>query len=599
MNIQSDITYEDLSQKRQANKKRRQMASSLRDARNKVLQNAGVGSREFEYELLQTFVRNELSSAFTIPFFAIIIAISCTLWAPINQISMWLICVFISKGIVLSLCWNFRKIPKEQAKTQEWRRKITAAEFLYAVTWSSIAFFDTSYNANQAYFFIFAAIVVMVAMRMMFASTVLSIVYICTIPMTFALTLRFLVADDMFYWTMAAMAIGIHLYFFVLVKSLHKNVLDMFAYRAEKDLLIAEIEEAKVFSDEARRQAEDANYAKSRFLATMSHELRTPLNAILGFSEVMKDEVLGPHQTKAYKGYANDIHESGQHLLKLINDILDLSRIEAGRYTLNEELLRLSDIVEDCTRLMKLRAESKNLELVEDFEDDEVKLWSDERTIRQIYLNLLSNAIKFTPSLGKITIHIALDDNGELILSVRDTGPGIPEEEIPVVLSNFGQGSLAHTTAEGGSGLGLPIVKGLIEMQGGTFKLESELRKGTIATLRFPAKRVTRVLPQISIHPEDKVEHDSSEQIDDQHSYLSLLKQTFESKPPQLRKQKPASEENSAPSEQHSHTIRKKKNIKNQVPSSEDLERLAYNEAITQEHSSNERTSELEEKSKS
>ena len=152
-----------------------------------------------------------------------------------------------------------------------------------------------------------------------------------------------------------------------LAKGLNSTALAMLEFRAEKDALIAEIEEEKSISDEARRRAEAANIAKSRFLATMSHELRTPLNAILGFSEVMKCELLGPMQNENYKEYAGNIHDSGRHLLQLINEILDLSRIEAGRYELHEEPVRLTDIVEDCLRLLMLRAESKGLQVVLEF----------------------------------------------------------------------------------------------------------------------------------------------------------------------------------------------------------------------------------------
>src|SRR6185312_15160908 len=179
-----------------------------------------------------------------------------------------------------------------------------------------------------------------------------------------------------------------------------------------KDALIGELEQAKAISDEARRRAEAANIAKSRFLAQMSHELRTPLNAILGFSEVMKGEVIEAHTVPAYKEYASDIHSSGVHLLGLINEILDLSRIEAGRYELNEEAVLLVAIVEDCHHLLKLRATSRNI------------------TIHEMCLNLLSNAIKFTPQGGEIWLKIGWTASGGQYISVKDTGAGIPEEEI-------------------------------------------------------------------------------------------------------------------------------------------------------------------------
>src|SRR5947208_7956958 len=173
-------------------------------------------------------------------------------------------------------------------------------------------------------------------------------------------------------------------YFLLLAHRLYSTTLATIEARAEKDALFGELETSKAISDEARRRAEAANIAKSRFLATMSHELRTPLNAILGFSEVMKCELLGPMQNDNYKDYAGNIHDSGRHLLQLINEILDLSRIEAGRYELHEEPVRLCDVVEDCLRLLQLRAESKGLHVALEFARGLEQIWADERAIRQI-----------------------------------------------------------------------------------------------------------------------------------------------------------------------------------------------------------------------
>jgi two-component system cell cycle sensor histidine kinase PleC len=300
-----------------------------------------------------------------------------------------------------------------------------------------------------------------------------------------------------FYWAMASMAVGVHVYFIFLAKGLNSTALAMLEFRAEKDALIAELESEKTISDEARRRAEAANVAKSRFLATMSHELRTPLNAILGFSEVMKSEILGPMENPSYKEYAGNIHDSGRHLLHLINEILDLSRIEAGRYELHEQPVRLIDVAEDCHRLLKLRAESKGLSIVLDLDEQLAQIWVDERAMRQVCLNLLSNALKFTPKGGRITLTVGAAKDGGQILSVKDTGPGIPRDEIPKVLQAFGQGSLAHQIAEGGTGLGLPIVQNLVELHGGNFELRSELRKGTEAIVHLPKKRVLAAMPPL------------------------------------------------------------------------------------------------------
>ena len=264
---------------------------------------------------------------------------------------------------------------------------------------------------------------------------------------------------------MAAMAVGLHVYFIFLAKGLNSTALAMLEFRAEKDALIAEIEEEKSISDEARRRAEAANVAKSRFLATMSHELRTPLNAILGFSEVMKCELLGPMQNASYQDYAGNIHDSGRHLLQLINEILDLSRIEAGRYELHEEPIRLNEIVEDCHAPPGTCVrESKGLQVVLEFAKGLEQIWADERAIRQVCLNLMSNALEVHPARrAHHAAALSATPDGGQTLSVKDTGPGIPKEEIPRVMQAFGQGSLAHETAEGGTGLGLPIVQNLVD----------------------------------------------------------------------------------------------------------------------------------------
>ncbi|MGE3066537.1 MAG: sensor histidine kinase, partial [Hyphomicrobiaceae bacterium] len=206
---------------------------------------------------------------------------------------------------------------------------------------------------------------------------------------------------------------------------------------------------------------------------------------------------LGPLENPTYREYAGNIHDSGRHLLQLINEILDLSRIEAGRYELHEEPVRLVEIVEDCYRLLKLRAENKGLQFAQDFGATLPQLWADERALRQICLNLMSNALKFTPRGGRITLTVGINPDGGQTFSVRDTGPGIPKEEIPRVMQAFGQGSLAHQTAEGGTGLGLPIVQNLVRLHGGTFELRSELRKGTEAVVVFPAQRVLTTLPPL------------------------------------------------------------------------------------------------------
>ena len=262
--------------------------------------------------------------------------------------------------------------------------------------------------------------------------------------------------------------------------------------RAElgKEHAVLEFEEARNLSDEARRRAEEANMAKTRFLSTMSHELRTPLNAILGFSEIIEQEVMGPIGNPKYKEYVADIHSSGTHLLKLINEILDLSRVEAGRYELHEEPVALVGIAEEAMQMVKLKANEKGLTLQIRAERTLPDVFADERAVRQIVLNLLSNAVKFTPKGGQVVVKVGWTGSGGQYVSVSDNGPGIARDEIPIVLSSFGQGSVALRVAEPGSGLGLPIVQALMKIHDGRFDLQSKLREGTAATVIFPRKRV-------------------------------------------------------------------------------------------------------------
>jgi two-component system cell cycle sensor histidine kinase PleC len=302
---------------------------------------------------------------------------------------------------------------------------------------------------------------------------------------------------DPFQMAILALLVSAFILFLIVSDRLYRSHVAMLSIQAEKDWLITELEMAKSISDEARRRAEEANLAKSRFLASMSHELRTPLNAILGFSEVMENELLGPLQNATYREYVSDIHRSGDHLLNLINEILDLSRIEAGRYELKEELVSLREIAEDCIGMIELKARNKGIVIERQYERILPRIWVDEKSIRQVILNLMSNAVKFTPTGGHITLKIGWTAGGGQYLSVCDDGPGIPEDEIPIVLSAFGQGSIAIKSAEQGTGLGLPIVQAILVEHGGELVLKSKLRSGTEATAILPRNRVEIEAPSI------------------------------------------------------------------------------------------------------
>jgi signal transduction histidine kinase len=239
---------------------------------------------------------------------------------------------------------------------------------------------------------------------------------------------------------------------------------------------------------EAVADAERANRLKDEFLAHMSHELRTPLNAIIGFSALTERALFGP-VPESYGTYAADIHRSGLHLLNLVNDLLDLSKIDAGREVLHEEEVNLTALVRNVVVLLRPRAQLKSLQLV-DRCGESPTIRADERRLQQILLNLLTNAVKFTPGGGTVEVESAIQPDGDLCLSVRDTGIGMSEEDCRMAFEPFGQAAAHKVRSEEGTGLGLSITKRLVELHGGAIALASRPGAGTTVTVRLPASRV-------------------------------------------------------------------------------------------------------------
>jgi two-component system cell cycle sensor histidine kinase PleC len=243
---------------------------------------------------------------------------------------------------------------------------------------------------------------------------------------------------------------------------------------------------AQKYADQKTR-AEAANQAKSSFLANMSHELRTPLNAIIGFSEIMESEMFGPIGGDKYRAYCKDIHQSGQYLLDVINDILDMSKIEAGRIRLEIEQIRLGRFLNDTMRVVSARADDKQIEFTADIERG-IRVRADQRLLKQIVLNLLSNAVKFTPEGGQVTVHARSSENFVRI-AIVDSGIGIPRDALVKLGRPFEQVESQLTKSHQGSGLGLAIARSLTELHGGTLRIRSTPGRGTLVLLRLPADR--------------------------------------------------------------------------------------------------------------
>jgi len=475
---------------------RRTAQKAVFEARQRLTSSSGTLA-SYDYKLLADYAGSRVSGALTMPVLLIILALFASLWVQPLVAVGWAAAVIAAHFSVVLVCRRFIAADREKFDAQRTTASFVAAETVYGIVWAMVALFTLASGGQNLAVALFAMVLVGAATNAVATRTLPAATIVSTLPAVLTVSINLAMLGGTLNYALAAVAVGGEFFFIYLARQLHASELETVAHQAEKDALITELEEARQMSDEARRHAEQANIAKSQFLATMSHELRTPLNAIIGFSEVLQSELLGPHQVPQYKEYAGDIHASGQHLLNLINELLDLSRIEAGKYDLNEEAVHLVDIAEDCRRMVEIRAKAKGIELTVNYGDNLPKLWGDERAIRQVMLNLLSNAVKFTPQSGKVSMTVARSADGGQMISVRDNGPGIPEEEIATVLSSFGQGSLAQKTAEQGAGLGLPIVQNIMELHQGRFDLFSKLRFGTEAIATFPRARVMDALAPV------------------------------------------------------------------------------------------------------
>ncbi|MGI9356050.1 MAG: sensor histidine kinase [Rhizobiaceae bacterium] len=454
--------------------------------------------RRFLVDILRNHAKQQKHSRLGMMLLACLVAYIMHLSLPAIVIVSWFVLTALVCVIVLKSSATYLSLKDEEIDVDHWNRLFLAMHGTIGICWASLFALHPAADANGfVSAFGFTGGLVLTGVALLTNKNLKYGVLVASFPLVTILVIRLAAVGTMASIGMAAVLIAACFFFHHVADLMRGFHIDHLCSAAERDQLIMQLEDARSISEEARRRAEDANLAKSRFLATMSHELRTPLNAILGFSEVISNEVMGPLENKHYKEYIGDIHSSGTHLLNLINEILDLSRVEAGRYELNEEACALVDAAEQAHQMIKLAAAEKNINLILQIQPDMPEIWADQRAIRQIILNLLSNALKFTPSGGTVRLKCGWTAGGGQYIAVEDTGPGIAEDEIPIVLTQFGQGSIAIKSAEEGAGLGLPIVQALVQVHDGTFDLKSKLREGTKVIVTFPRKRILEVVPAL------------------------------------------------------------------------------------------------------
>lgn len=494
------LTAEEIERKQvfadRATERRRGLQRSIKDVREKITSTSGL-KRSFEMELAMLFARNHRAAMPALVPFTFVMAAASLVWSTLPLAGLWLLFALTALNLQRITCNRFLSSDPESTDLRKWVSRLIMTEVFVILVWALLPVIVGVPHEDGMRLFLLFSVLIVGAVSAVLSYTLSKSVYISAIPIAGLIIMLTMDKAPSDRWMVAGLSFTALLLFVGLTNRLYSTTLDNLQARAEKDDLFIEVEQTNARLQEATKRAEDANAAKSKFLATMSHELRTPLNAILGFSEVMKSELFGPIGNEQYKSYVMDIHSSGEHLLALINEVLDLSRIEAGKHELTEEAIDLVSTVAACCHMMDLRASSRGIKLRTAFTEDMPRLWADERAVRQVALNLLSNAIKFTPQGAEVVVRVGWTRTGGQYFAVKDNGPGIPEEEIETVLSTFGRGSQAIKNADQGSGLGLPIVKSLVELHGGSFRLFSKIREGVEAIAMFPSARVMSAMAAV------------------------------------------------------------------------------------------------------
>jgi two-component system cell cycle sensor histidine kinase PleC len=449
---------------------------------------------QIELTLLRGVVENLRGNRIVVPLFGLAIVAMFPQWVGSNHLAGWycqMMLGLVPQVIVLS---RFPAGPLDGEQTHRWGRIVAVANLFFIANWASLGLWMwAGGDKNSNHIMIQLLLAATLAAHAAGTGACRTIARPALVFYLVAMTLVPLQGiafgpTALRSWAMALSA-PLYVVFIAMVARRNEKRARAAAILAqERDSLMAELVMAKLESDRGREKAEAASIAKSQFLANMSHELRTPLNAILGFSELIASRIFGKEPERNYE-YAELIHSSGKHLLALINDILDLAKIEAGRWKLEDIELDLHVVVRDALQLVAWRARDNRVMLVNAIPPDLALIRGDERAIKQILLNLLSNAVKFTPPHGRITAFANINGEG-LAFGVADTGVGIAPEDHARVFDSFGQGKHDIAVADKGTGLGLAIVKGLVEAHGGHISLESEVGKGTRVTVQLPADRL-------------------------------------------------------------------------------------------------------------
>jgi two-component system, cell cycle sensor histidine kinase PleC len=371
-------------------------------------------------------------------------------------------------------------------RLQPWFPRFMAIQAAISAAWGLLPWVLWDPASPMNHLFVWASVVAVLASLVVSRASHMEMLVASVLPIIVLTALRFLLNGTGLDVALAALLLMDAALLFLDGRRMTERLDENSRLRFEVEDLARELEEARDEALRKRFEAETANASKTAFLANMSHELRTPLNAILGFSEIIAKECFGPVGSARYAEYAGDIHSSGSHLLSLINDLLDIAKIEAGRMEIEPHALDVRKTFETALKIIGTKARERRQELVIDVDPSAPELHADERALKQILINLVSNAVKFTPEGGRISVVASRARCGGFQIAVEDNGPGIPRDKLDKIFKPFSQVDNRYDRQGGGTGLGLALVRGLSELHGGRAWIESEHGHGCRAYVVLP-----------------------------------------------------------------------------------------------------------------
>ncbi len=437
----------------------------------------------------------------TSPVWALIAAALCAAPAgpfgqmPVSRVIFLPVAVSAVMGIIGAMAAAYQReaaADPDPRYAESWFFIFALMQIATSTAWGLLPWLCWEPGNQVNHLFIACAVISVVAALAVSRSSNMSMYMASLLPISLMTSARFLISDNGTDIVIGVLTPFVALQMWITGRPLIDRMDEDSRLRFKVEDLARELEETRDEALKKRFEAETANASKTAFLANMSHELRTPLNAILGFSEIIAQECFGPVGSARYKDYAGDIHTSGAHLLSLINDLLDIAKIEAGKMDIAPHPLNAAQTFDVALKLIGTKAREKDQTLTIEVEPSAPPLYADERALKQILINLVSNAVKFTPQGGRIQVIGGLARDGGFQILVKDNGPGIPREKIDKIFQPFNQVDNRYDRQEGGTGLGLALVRGLAELHGGRAWMESDFGKGCSVFVNLPVKTPDR-----------------------------------------------------------------------------------------------------------